>query len=57
MNGRGFLSAYGSYEKYYETTLLKSTPSTSIAWVGTLQGVVLIRKLPELQLLLSYTVF
>ncbi|KAL3428995.1 putative monocarboxylate permease [Aspergillus tetrazonus] len=33
----GLLSAYGSYEKYYETTMLSSTPSTSIAWVGTLE--------------------
>ncbi|KAH6893529.1 putative monocarboxylate permease [Thelonectria olida] len=38
----GLLSAYGTYEKYYETALLASTPSTTIAWVGTLQGVVLI---------------
>ncbi|KAJ3546416.1 hypothetical protein NM208_g2018 [Fusarium decemcellulare] len=38
----GLLSAYGSYEKYYETALLASTPSTTIAWVGTLQGVILI---------------
>ncbi|PGH17426.1 hypothetical protein AJ80_04796 [Polytolypa hystricis UAMH7299] len=38
----GLLSAYGSYQKYYETTLLSSTPSTTIAWVGTLQGVILI---------------
>ncbi|KAF9767251.1 hypothetical protein IL306_000206 [Fusarium sp. DS 682] len=39
---RGLLSAYGSYEKYYETVMLASTPSTDIAWVGTLQGVILI---------------
>jgi hypothetical protein len=45
---RGLLSAYGSYEKYYETTLLSSTPSTTIAWVGTLQGVILICKLQHL---------
>ncbi|KAL6915278.1 hypothetical protein FSST1_006773 [Fusarium sambucinum] len=38
----GLLSAYGSYEKYYETVMLTSTPSTNIAWVGTLQGVILI---------------
>ncbi|KAF5230020.1 hypothetical protein FAUST_10043 [Fusarium austroamericanum] len=38
----GLLSAYGSYEKYYETVMLVSTPSTNIAWVGTLQGVILI---------------
>ncbi|KAE8363150.1 putative monocarboxylate permease [Aspergillus caelatus] len=38
----GLLSAYGSYEKYYETNMLSSTPSTTIAWVGTLQGVILI---------------
>ncbi|KAF5006895.1 hypothetical protein FDECE_6754 [Fusarium decemcellulare] len=38
----GLLSAYGSYEKYYETAMLASTPSTTIAWVGTLQGVILI---------------
>ncbi|RYP27617.1 hypothetical protein DL767_007622 [Monosporascus sp. MG133] len=38
----GLLSAYGSYEKYYETTMLASTPSTTIAWVDTLQGVILI---------------
>ncbi|KAL2800525.1 putative monocarboxylate permease [Aspergillus keveii] len=38
----GLLSAYGSYEKYYETTMLSSTPSTSIAWVGTLESVILI---------------
>lgn len=45
---RGLLSAYGSYEKYYETTLLSSSPSTTIAWVGTLQGVILICKLLHL---------
>lgn len=39
------MSAYGSYEKYYETTLLSSSPSTTIAWVGTLQGAILICKL------------
>ncbi|GFF91460.1 riboflavin transporter MCH5 [Aspergillus udagawae] len=38
----GLLSAYGSYESFYETTLLSSTPSTTISWVGTLQGVILI---------------
>lgn len=38
----GLLSAYGSYEKYYETTLLASTSSAAIAWIGTLQGVILI---------------
>ncbi|RGP70087.1 riboflavin transporter mch5 [Fusarium sporotrichioides] len=38
----GLLSAYGSYEKYYETVMLTSTSSTNIAWVGTLQGVILI---------------
>jgi MFS family permease len=38
----GLLSAYGSYEKYYETIMLTSTSSTNIAWVGTLQGVILI---------------
>ncbi|EAW09015.1 putative monocarboxylate permease [Aspergillus clavatus NRRL 1] len=38
----GLLSAYGSYENFYETTLLSSTPSTTISWVGTLQGVILI---------------
>ncbi|KAK2595583.1 hypothetical protein QQS21_006694 [Conoideocrella luteorostrata] len=38
----GLLSAYGSYEKYYETTMLASTPSTAIAWIGTLQGTILI---------------
>lgn len=39
---RGLLSAYGSYQKHYETNLLLYRPSTSIAWVGTLQGVLLI---------------
>uniref|UniRef100_A0A093W2K0 Riboflavin transporter MCH5 n=2 Tax=Talaromyces marneffei PM1 TaxID=1077442 RepID=A0A093W2K0_TALMA len=38
----GLLSAYGSYEKYYETTLMSSTPSTTISWVGTLQVVIVI---------------
>ncbi|KAM3074808.1 hypothetical protein ACMFMG_008222 [Clarireedia jacksonii] len=38
----GPLSAYGSYEKYYETTMLTTTSSTTISWVGTLQGVILI---------------
>ncbi|KAF4160586.1 hypothetical protein CNMCM6936_004387 [Aspergillus lentulus] len=40
----GLLSAYGSYESFYETTLLSSTPSTTISWVGTLQGVILISR-------------
>ncbi|KAJ5781222.1 monocarboxylate permease [Penicillium paradoxum] len=38
----GLLSAYGSYEKYYQTVMLVSTSSTAIAWIGTLQGVILI---------------
>lgn len=39
---RGLLSAYGSYQTYYETWLLRSTPSNAIAWVGTIEGVLLI---------------
>ncbi|OCK84024.1 MFS general substrate transporter [Lepidopterella palustris CBS 459.81] len=38
----GLLSAYGSYQSYYETTLLAHTRTDKIAWVGTVQGVLLI---------------
>jgi len=36
------LSAYGSYQSYYESELLASTASEAIAWVGTVDGVLLI---------------
>ncbi|PYI29245.1 hypothetical protein BP00DRAFT_427696 [Aspergillus indologenus CBS 114.80] len=39
------LIAYGSYEKYYETTMLSSTLSTTTAWISTLQGPILIYEL------------
>ncbi len=39
---RGLLSAYGSYQSYYETTLLAGTPTDQIAWIGTVEGVLLI---------------
>ncbi|KAK1766731.1 MFS general substrate transporter [Phialemonium atrogriseum] len=38
----GLLSAYGSYQSYYETTMLPDTPTDKIAWIGTIQGVLLI---------------
>ncbi|KAI9876690.1 MAG: hypothetical protein M1830_005963 [Pleopsidium flavum] len=38
----GLLSAYGSYQSYYESNLLASTPPNDIAWVGTVEGVLLI---------------
>lgn len=36
------MSAYGSYQSYYESELLASTASEAIAWVGTVDGVLLI---------------
>ena len=38
----GLLSAYGSYQSYYESTLLVSAPSDIIAWVETVEGVLVI---------------
>ncbi|KAI1810299.1 putative monocarboxylate permease [Poronia punctata] len=37
----GLLSTYGSYQAYYETHL-SQVPTDQIAWVGTIQGVLLI---------------
>ncbi|KAK2841613.1 hypothetical protein FQN49_006082 [Arthroderma sp. PD_2] len=37
----GLLSAYGSYQSYYETDLLSSAPSSAIAWIGTVQAFLL----------------
>ncbi|THZ72070.1 MFS general substrate transporter [Aureobasidium pullulans] len=39
---RGFLSAYGSYQIYYESALLKETSPATITWVGTVEGVLVI---------------
>lgn len=39
---RGFLSTYGTYQSYYETTLLRGRATAEIAWVGTVEGVLLI---------------
>ncbi|KAI0199368.1 putative monocarboxylate permease [Astrocystis sublimbata] len=38
----GLLSTYGSYQAYYEANILSDTPTDQIAWVGTIQGVLLI---------------
>ena len=37
----GLLSTYGSYQSYYERTL-PDVPTDTIAWVGTVEGVLLI---------------
>jgi MFS family permease len=39
---RGFLSTYGTYQSYCETTLLRGHTTGEIAWVGTIEGVLLI---------------
>lgn len=36
---RGLISAYGSYQNYYENNILSSKSSTEISWIGTVQSV------------------
>ncbi|KAH8659942.1 putative monocarboxylate permease [Xylariales sp. PMI_506] len=38
----GLLSAYGTYQSYYETTILVNYSTSQIAWIGTVEGVLLI---------------
>ncbi|KAL5319882.1 hypothetical protein ACEPPN_012940 [Leptodophora sp. 'Broadleaf-Isolate-01'] len=38
----GLLSVYGTYQSYYETTLLPGSSSNAISWVGTISVILLI---------------
>lgn len=42
MRDRGTINTFGAYQTYYETDLLKSHSSSSISWIGTVQGFFLI---------------
>ncbi|KAK7743506.1 hypothetical protein SLS53_004040 [Cytospora paraplurivora] len=37
----GLVNTYGVFQTYYETTLLKSSSSSSISWIGSLQAALL----------------
>jgi MFS family permease len=39
---RGIVNTFGAYQAYYESNLLKSSSSSSISWIGTFQGFLLI---------------
>lgn len=37
-NTWGIINSYGVYQKYYETSLLHTTSSSNISWIGSAQG-------------------
>ena len=39
---RGIVNSFGAYQTYYETSLLKSSTSSAISWIGTVQAFLLI---------------
>lgn len=39
---RGLLSSYGTYQSYYETRMLTDQSTNAIAWVGTVEALLLI---------------
>ncbi|KAL2841045.1 MFS general substrate transporter [Aspergillus pseudoustus] len=41
-NSWGVINSFGVYQTYYETTLLASYSASSIAWIGTVQGFLLL---------------
>ena len=42
VNNWGLVNSFGVYQAYYERTLLPSHSSTTISWIGTLQGALLL---------------
>ena len=40
-DGRGIINTFGVYQEYYEADLLSSQTSSTISWIGTLQGFLL----------------
>ena len=38
INNWGLINTFGAFQAFYETTLLKQHSQSSIAWIGTLQG-------------------
>lgn len=42
VNNWGLVNAYGVFQEFYETNYLSSYSSSSIAWIGTLQGALLL---------------
>lgn len=41
VNSWGIINTFGSYQAYYETTLLKDSSSSSISWIGSIQAFLL----------------
>jgi len=39
---RGIINTFGSYQAYYETTLLPNSSASSISWIGSIQGFLLL---------------
>ena len=39
---RGIINTFGAYQSYYESTLLRTKSSSSISWIGTFQGFLLV---------------
>jgi hypothetical protein len=39
---RGIINTFGSYQAYYETDLLRSSNSSAISWIGSLQAFLLL---------------
>lgn len=42
MKHRGFTLTYGAFQAYYKSSLLSSSSPSSISWIGTVQGWLLI---------------
>ena len=42
INNWGIVNSWGSFQAYYQETYLSSYPATSIAWIGTVQGALLL---------------
>ncbi|KAI9687031.1 MAG: putative secondary metabolism biosynthetic enzyme [Bathelium mastoideum] len=42
VNNWGLVNSFGIYQAYYEANLLKSYSASSIAWIGTIQGALLL---------------
>ncbi|KAF1953483.1 MFS general substrate transporter [Byssothecium circinans] len=41
-NSWGIVNTFGSYQTYYESTLLPHTPASTIAWLGSIQAFLLL---------------
>ncbi|KAK3196259.1 putative NRPS-like protein biosynthetic cluster [Lecanicillium sp. MT-2017a] len=42
LNNWGLVNSFGVYQSYYQTTLLASHSPSTISWIGTVQGVLLL---------------